>query len=322
MAESHISPVKPESKPMLEKLKKALCAVYCSLLPTKKDNFKQIAIKLLFIISIIVMIVSSAYLVKYFSNTVEQQRLVDNSREIWYDKKLNTKERFAELRKENYDFSGWLTVSGTNIDNPVYQHTDDSFYLNHDQRQQPDEHGTLYLSADDVIDKNGQDKNLVIYGHNMTDGTMFGTLKRYRNLDFFKKNPAVSFSTVYGDDIYKVFAVFLVDATETAPEDFDIRRSKFSYTAFCKWMDGVKERSIINTGVEVEYEDRMLTLVTCADDFENARLVVMARILHENEAIKTFADTAIANPSPRYPEGWYKKHSLEYPYDKQSLKEK
>ena len=87
-------------------------------------------------------------------------------------------------------------------------------------------------------------------------------------------------------------------------------------------MDGVKERSIINTGVEVEYGDRMLTLVTCADDFENARLVVMARILHENEAIKTFTDTAIANPSPRYPEGWYKKHSLEYPYDKQSLKEK
>jgi len=160
---------------------------------------------------------------------------------------------------------------------------------------------------------------VVYYAENDDGGKLYADYNGYKTR---LSDLNAKYINIYGDDIYKVFAVFLVDATETAPEDFDIRRSKFSYTAFCEWMDGVKERSIINTGVEVEYGDRMLTLVTCADDFENARLVVMARILHENEAIKTFTDTAIANPSPRYPEGWYKKHSLEYPYDKQSLKEK
>lgn len=287
-----------------------------TLFPTRKDNLKQIAVKLVFLISLVVLIASAVWLIGYFSDTAHQEQIVGESREIWYDNEIAVSDRFSLMKEENPDFMAWLTVSGADVDMPVYQGEDDTYYLKHNQRKEYNIHGALYFSADDVIERNTSDKNFVIYGHDMKDGTMFSNLGKYRDIEVYRNNPNISLSTVYGDEIYKIYAVFLLNAV---PEDddgylYDINKSSFrSETVFDEWVEEARERSIIDTGVDLEYGDSILTLVTCADDFENARLVVMARRVRDGENALEDTSKATVNPSPLYPKRWYDENGLKYP---------
>ncbi len=103
---------------------------------------------------------------------------------------------FSELRAQNPDVEGWVTIPGTELDYPVLQAPDSSpdFYLNHDWLCNSSKYGSIFAySPDAKVPKNTTQKNTILYGHSMKDGTMFAALLKYDSLDFYRSHPLVQF---------------------------------------------------------------------------------------------------------------------------------
>ena len=152
----------------------------------------------------------------------------------------------------------------------------------------------------------------------MINGSMFGTLKKFKSLDFYKANPTIEFSTLYKKSTYKIYAIFVLNASKADDNGYiyNISRNNFlNDDDFNSWVNEAYERSIINTGVDVELGDNIITLVTCVNDFDDARLVIMARETREDEESYVDTSSASVNPSPRYPKRWYDERGLKYPFD-------
>lgn len=296
--------------------------LYLSYIPNGKDNLKQIIIKVFFLISLITLIVSASYLANYFLSAKKQDNIIKSSRNIWHGTTISTSS--AEpisvtdyMLRENSDFKGWITVPNTRVDNPIYQAADNSFYLAHNQKKQKSAYGALFFDCDNTITEEKTDKNLVIYGHHMKNGSMFADLTKYRSLSFYRQNPTIEFSTLYKKSIYKVYAVFVLNASKADDNGYiyNISRQNFaSDEDFENWSGEAYERSLINTGVDVTKEDNIITLVTCVYDFDDARLVVMARETREGESETADTSFSKANPSPRYPKRWYDDRGAAYPF--------
>ena len=146
----------------------------------------------------------------------------------------------------------------------------------------------------------------------MTDGQMFGSLKKYRNVNFYKSNPAFYFYSEHGRYVYAVCAVQLLDSVDNG--GYDVSKSHFANNEeFTAWYTETKNRSIIDTGIDAYYGDRFITLITPAPDFEGARLAVVAKRMPHVDAgvINTFA--AVANGDVKYPDKWYKSRGIKLP---------
>lgn len=300
-----------------------------SYLPNKKDNFKQAFIKIVFLISLVAFIVSVVYISGFFIIAEHNENLLEANRQIWYQnfeetEKTDDEEVYVDenspqvtLMRKNPDFKGWITISNTKIDNPIYQTYDNEYYLDHNQDKKSSVYGALFFDYRNEISRDKIDKNLVVYGHEMKNGKMFGELKKLRSLDFYKNNPTIEFSTIYEKSTYKIYAVFVLNSSK---EDdggyiYNILGQDFvTEDGFNSWVNQAKERSLINTNVDVKLGDDTLTLVTCCDDFTNARLVVMARKTRDGESILVETENAVLNPNPKYPKRWYKERNLDYPF--------
>lgn len=293
--------------------------ILTSVLPNRKDNLKTIAIKITFLASLAMLIISSSYLAIYFFNNVNHERILNDAREIKKSQPQTGGDRYwiKQLQAENPDFKGWIKIPGTNIDNPIYQTADNDFYLTHNQLKQRDSHGALFFDYRNVITSAKIDKNLVIYGHNMKNGSMFGTLSRLRSLPFYKENPTIEFATPYDSGIYKIYSIFILNASKSDDNGYiyNITRQNFiDEDDFDAWTAEAYERSLIITNVDVQYGDDIITLVTCVNDFKDARLVVMARKTRDFESSVVDTSKASINPSPRYPKRWYDERNQRYPY--------
>ena len=184
--------------------------------------------------------------------------------------------KFKELYERNPEFYGWLTIGGTKIDYPVMQCLyDNEKYLHADFDGNYSYAGIPYIDMKCSPDSD----NLLVYGHNMKDGTMFRTLFNYEQEEFWQKHPTFTFSDLYEDYEYEVMAVFydkiykqsdtcfkfyfFIDAKDEA--DFDYAVSE------------LKKKSIYDTGVTAQYGDQLITLITCAYHVDDGRFVVVAR---------------------------------------------
>ncbi len=313
--------------------------IYISYIPNKRDNLKQIILKLLFIVCLVTLIISAVYLANYFWEAEHQNSIVDYSREVWHetvsnhepeDSMVDTDEedihedehavdntKIQYMLEENSDFKGWITIPGTKVDNPIYQTTNNDYYLNHNQLGQKSIYGALYFDYRNKLTETEQDKNLIIYGHEMKNGSMFGTLKKLKSLDFYKQYPTLEFTTLYEKHTYKIYSIFILNASKKDDDGYiyNVYRENFGGEEdFGNWIEEAFDRSIINTGVDVKYEDDILTLITCSEDFPNARLVVMARKVRDNESPTVDTRNTTVNASPRYPKKWYEHRGLDYPF--------
>lgn len=304
---------------------KILKHIYCSYIPNKKDNLKQIIIKIVFLLSLLLFIISSCFIISYFSVAEKQKNVLSDAQKIWYQTKIPSTEEVTEeakspqeiLLEQNSDFKGWISINGTNINNPIYQTDNNDFYLNHNNLKKNSTYGSLFFDFENTITENKTDKNLVIYGHNMKNGSMFGELKKFKNLDFYKEHPTINFSTLYDNSTYKIYAIFLLNAYKADDNNYiyNIFRKDFINSSdFSVWVKEACDRSIIDTKVDVEYGDDILTLVTCSNDFTNARLVVMARKTRQDESPKVETYNAKTNKNPRYPKLWYDERNIKFPF--------
>lgn len=184
---------------------------------------------------------------------------------------------YAGLYAENNDTIGWLKIDGTEIDNVVMYAPDEiEKYLRHDFYGNSSTRGCLFV--DEFCDIMKSD-NLIVYGHNMKDGTMFGTLDRYADESFYKEHKYIQFDTIYEKHTYEVVAAI---KTSIPPAGEDCFRY-YEYTGandeemFIEYMQFIDENKLYDTGIELELGDKLLTLSTCAYHTTDGRFVLVAR---------------------------------------------
>lgn len=282
-----------------------------SFLPNNCDNLKQIIIKCLYLAAVLTIAISGMYMGDYFISAQKEKDILGEYRDCWYSGNwVNSTEL---IKERNSDFSGWLKFNGTDIDHPVFQTDNNSFYMNHNADKKKSGNGSLMFDCDNKISENKTDKNLVIYGRANRGGGVFGNLKKLRNISFFRKNSTLELSLLDKTDTYSIYAVFVLNASK---EDdggyiYNIYRQNFlNQTDFDNWVNEAKERSVINTEIDVNEEDNILTLVTDCDDFPNARLVVMAKSTNDDKNADSANNNAHANPQARYPQKWYTQRGI------------
>lgn len=222
---------------------------------------------------------------------------------------------FADLYALNPEVAGRVVIDGTAINFPVMQTTDNDKYLKTDFDGNETNYGQPYFDyRNSLINQN---RNLVIYGHNMRhDDKIFGALEEYRNVDTFKNSPTVKVSTLYGDYTYKIYAVYIVNSRNSddiherlIPNFIDISDEGFS-----KYIEEIDKRKLYTTGVDIKSSDKILTLCTCCYDFEDARLVVVARQVRGGESEAVDTSLAVINNNPKYPQAYYNAANLSNPY--------
>lgn len=190
--------------------------------------------------------------------------------------------KFALLHEENPDFAGWLRIPGTKIDYPVMMREgDNNYYVDRNFKQQYDKNGSLILDyRNDIKNEIGRSQqNLIIYGHNMKTGAMFGTLRNYKEKSYCDEHMTIIFDTLYEECEYKVVAALF---SVVAYEDEEVFRyydaidisTEENFNAF---RDYVMDNAIYTTEETITYGDTCLLLSTCDDYTEDGRFVVIAR---------------------------------------------
>ncbi|MGN0983832.1 MAG: class B sortase [Gemmiger sp.] len=194
------------------------------------------------------------------------------------DAAQNAAIRFEALKEANADFLGWITLAGTELDLPVMHTGTDrtDYYLRRDFNREYSVYGVPYLDEECTIGAEQSSQNLVIYGHNMKTGTIFGCLTGYKKPSYYEEHPYIQFDTLYGEGTYQVFAAFAIDVVEDPSFAYNTYID-LDEAAYNSYVQQVIARSDVNTGIVPAYGEQLLTLSTCEYSTENGRYVVVAR---------------------------------------------
>ncbi len=220
-------------------------------------------------------------------------------------------QKFLDLYQQNSDLVGWLTVPDTCIDFPVYQTDNNEYYLKHDNYGSYTKYGAIFL--DEYCDYVGLSKNTTLYGHHFEDNELiFAQIEHYDELDFYKARPVIEFDTLFRDYKWKVFAAFRTNGTDEGDNGylFYYPAADMTDASFTEFYNEIMQRSYLKTSVDVIPTDKILTLSTCTYFFDrgstqNARFVLMARLVREGESENVDTSGASVTDNVRYPQLYY-----------------
>ena len=285
-------------------------SIAAGLIPSKGDSTVEVARKVVFLIALAVLVTAVILITVYYMQylRLEQNAAVDENGNATaldgyiYDLKNKTptkqdienlpegtvNEEFAALYSENKDFIGWLTVPGTNINEPVVQTDNNEDYIHTNFQGKYEFSGTLFADYEGKISPEGMPHNTIIYGHNMLMKYKFSALQSYKkNIEFLRVSPLIEFDTLYHNNNYKIISVFLTNISEDHGDVFPYTEYVYfsNKSEFYNFVLNCMDRSMYETGVDVEYGDEFLTLSTCDQDTGmDLRLVVVARKVRDNES--------------------------------------
>lgn len=174
---------------------------------------------------------------------------------------------FDELRKVNKDIAGWLYCEGTAINYPVMQGEDNDFYLNHTYDKSPNRAGSLFVEALNTPDF--ADSNTIIYGHHMKDGSMFASLRKWADQEYYEEHPVFWLLTPKQDYRVLLFGGYTTSATSDVYTIFQGPCPELG-----EYLKAVCARSDFRAGAEPDSNGRFVLLSTCEYDFEDARYVL------------------------------------------------
>jgi sortase B len=179
---------------------------------------------------------------------------------------------FQKLLSENKETVGWIKIDNTHINYPVVRHSDNNYYLDKDFQKNTSAAGCIFMDYRNEIKP--LDRNIILYGHNMKDMTMFRDLMLYNDKDFFLNNDKIIFHTLYQESTWQVFSAYVAEPSYNYmitkfPEDKD----------FMKYINTIKTKSFYNKDVQVNAADHILTLSTCSYEFPDARLVINGKLI-------------------------------------------
>ena len=186
-------------------------------------------------------------------------------------------DEYKNLLNKNKRLIGWVKIDDTNIDYPVMQTTDNEYYLDHNLNQEYDKNGSIFMDKDcDVLKPS---TNLILYGHHMKSGQMFGNLSLYSDQSYYEKHPYIQFDTIYEKGLYEIMYVFR--SRVYSEDEIVFKYYQFidaqSEQEFDSYMNDMEGMSLYDTGVTAQYGDRLLTLSTCDYQEKNGRFVVVAK---------------------------------------------
>ena len=226
----------------------------------------------------------------------------------------NPREIYANLQDyyaSNHDTVGWVAVPNTAINYVVLKsqkditnaaYSEDPYYLTRDF------YGNYYFNGSIFMDFRSDisSKNMLLHGHSMADGSMFAGVLNFDNLDFYRYAPTVSFDTLKEKAKWKIIAVIKVNTNEYHGTPYYYLRSSFGNDYdFLNYVYEIRERSVIDCPVTVNENDTLVTLSTCAYDFDGFRQVIIARKVRPGEDTAVKVGKAKYNPDPLYPDVWY-----------------
>lgn len=227
----------------------------------------------------------------------------------------NLQLKYAKLYATNQEFVGYLSAEGVGLNLPIVQTTDDEKYLSKNFYGQNTKYGCPFVTHFNNIET--LDTNTVIFGHHMNDKTVFGALDHYKTIEGFKKAPVITFNTLYQDYKWKVIAAFITNAYEEDDNGYVFRyyfTSLSTEERYAAYLNELAQRSLYDTGVDVLPSDKILTLSTCSHEFNEARFVVVARLVRPGESETVDVSRAVVNSNPRYPQAYYDKKKQKNPY--------
>lgn len=188
---------------------------------------------------------------------------------------------FADYRTRSDDFVGWIKIEGTEIDAPLLQYTDNYFYLSHDIDKNPSDAGAIYIDYKNL--GNFYDTHMAIYGHYMTNGTIFHDLHKFKSKDFYEAHPLIKISGLHETYTYEIFSVHIVSADDYYLY-FDLTDEWLvEYAKHFKRLS-MYDKALQNPAILENPEQlRLITLVTCTYEFDNARLLIHAYRLEKTD---------------------------------------
>lgn len=190
-------------------------------------------------------VAKQAKLYDEFAQEVKDYSVLEETDLVPYSEDKNFISEYLELYKENNDMVGWIKIDGTKLNYPVMLPSD----------------------------------NLVIYGHHMNDGSMFATLNQYKKESFWQDYKIISFDTLTDRNEYEIMAVFKTVVYTDSSESFKYYQftDAKTETEFNEYVNECKKLSFYDTGVDVKYGGKLITLSACEYSQQNGCLVVVAK---------------------------------------------
>lgn len=224
---------------------------------------KKIKITLLYSFFIAIIVYSVINIISWdkdnkVNRKVKKEIIDDVQIEIKNDKDETYIETdLNKLKEINSDTVAWIYYPNTNINYPVVQTDNNDFYLNKNFYKNTNDAGWIFLDYRNILD--GSNRNTILYGHNRLDGSMFGTLNKALNGDWLQSNKYLYFNTLDTFNTYIVFSAYSINA-----KDFKNNTSFSSIESYQNYINEIKSKSIVDLGIEVNSDDQILTLYTCA----------------------------------------------------------
>ena len=228
----------------------------------KKKN--KILITLIQIVLIVVIIFSGIKIIEWIKSNKKNKDIMSEIKEnvvINNEMDSNNEEYkidFAKLKQKNSDAIAWIKVNGTDIDFPVVKGTDNSYYLTHNFDKEKNKAGWIFADYRNKFD--GTDKNIIIYGHNMKNGSMFASLKDVIKEEWYnnENNKYIALITENENCKYQVFSLYQIET-----EEYYLQTNISNFKEF---VEKIKGRSKKDFNVDIKETDSILTLSTCADN--------------------------------------------------------
>lgn len=243
----------------------------------QKAKIEKIRRGILFVF-VVIFIISGIKLMTYMIHSKEDQMIIEQISQSITDTNKEEKEKytidFETLKQINSDAIGYLKVNGTEIETIVVQAEDNDYYLSHNFEKNKNNAGWIFADCNNQLD--GTDKNIILYGHNMKNNTMFGTLKNVLKEEWkeLQENRYITFITEKEYGTYEVFSVYQIEK-----EDYYIK-TDFASGEFANFLNTLKQRSKYHFDVEINENDSILTLSTCANN-NKYRVVLHAKKIIE-----------------------------------------
>lgn len=221
-------------------------------------------------------------LIELFENVSdddENQFLDENKSEadnLSFEEKVSSKSyNFSSIQNINSDVVGWIKIDGTKVNYPVMQNSNDSnYYLHRNIYKNYSSIGSIY--APNICNIESSD-NVILYGHHIKDGSMFGSLTKYKSYDYYKSHRYIKLMTngSYFSE-YEIMAVIVTNVDGFNYYSFTKAENK---NQFDEYVNACQNMSIYETEVQANYGDKLITLITCEYSQNNGRMIIVAKKL-------------------------------------------
>lgn len=240
----------------------------------KKKDKKVIFNLIVYIILLFILVYSGIKIFKWYKDKTKSNEIAKQIKDTVMIENEDKEEyaiNFNKLKEQNNETVAWIKVNNTNIEYPVVKAKNNDFYLNHSFDKSRNLAGWIFADYRNKFD--GTDKNIVIYGHNMKDDSMFGSLKWVINDDWYNNedNKYITLITENETQVYEVFSVYQIEK-----EDYYIQTNFNTEKEFSEFIETIVKRSKKDFNVDVNKEDNILTLSTCANN-NKYRVVLHAK---------------------------------------------